>query len=137
MRPPTKRTSVRQPLPLQLVIRRSSAHSVWRFKACLVAGAAEACSNCSGVNARRICTAVHRLDTELLVSGGTGRPRPQPGPARQPRGRPPAIDREVCKRRNVVEPCSNRLKQWRGIATRYDKTAQSYEAVVTLASLLM
>ena len=27
--------------------------------------------------------------------------------------------------------------QWRGIATRYDKTAESYEAAVTLASLLM
>ncbi len=31
----------------------------------------------------------------------------------------------------------NRLKQWRGIATRYDKTAESYQAAVTLASLLM
>ncbi|GLW19892.1 hypothetical protein Stsp01_66350 [Streptomyces sp. NBRC 13847] len=27
--------------------------------------------------------------------------------------------------------------QWRGIATRYDKTAESYQAAVTLASLLM
>ncbi|WP_328940229.1 IS5 family transposase [Streptomyces tauricus] len=52
-------------------------------------------------------------------------------------GRPPAFDREVYKHRNVVERCFNRLKQWRGIATRYDKTAQSYEAAITLASLLM
>jgi transposase len=29
------------------------------------------------------------------------------------------------------------LKQWRGIATRYDKAAESYQAAVTLASLLM
>ncbi|MEW1996803.1 transposase, partial [Streptomyces coelicoflavus] len=46
-------------------------------------------------------------------------------------------DREAYKHRNVVERCFNRLKQWRGIATRYDKTSQSYEAAVTLASLLM
>ncbi|WP_428843541.1 IS5 family transposase [Streptomyces anulatus] len=52
-------------------------------------------------------------------------------------GRPPTFDREAYKHRNVVERCFNRLKQWRGIATRYDKTAQSYEAAVTLASLLM
>ncbi|MEU9237806.1 IS5 family transposase [Streptomyces subrutilus] len=52
-------------------------------------------------------------------------------------GRPPAFDREVYTRRNTVERCFSRLKQWRGIATRYDKTAQSYEAAVTLASLLM
>ncbi|WP_443333407.1 IS5 family transposase [Streptomyces sp. CB02115] len=60
------------------------------------------------------------------------RPGRQTGPAR-----PPTSDREVCKHRNVVERCFNRLKQWRGIATRYDKTAQSYEAAATLASLLM
>ncbi len=52
-------------------------------------------------------------------------------------GRPPAFDKQVYKRRNVVERCFNRLKQWRGIATRYDKTAQSYTAAVTLASILM
>ncbi|MFB8106896.1 IS5 family transposase [Streptomyces sp. NPDC056007] len=52
-------------------------------------------------------------------------------------GRPPVFDREICKRRNVVERCFNRLKQWRGIATRYEKTAESYQAAVTLASLFM
>jgi transposase len=29
------------------------------------------------------------------------------------------------------------MKQWRGLATRYDKTAESYEAAVPLAPLLM
>ncbi|WP_438270660.1 IS5 family transposase [Streptomyces platensis] len=52
-------------------------------------------------------------------------------------GRPPAFDKQFYKRRNVVERCFNRLKQWRGIATRYDKTTESYQAAVTLASLLM
>ncbi|WP_436319328.1 IS5 family transposase [Streptomyces nigra] len=52
-------------------------------------------------------------------------------------GRPPAFDKQFYKRRNVVERCFNRLKQWRRIATRYDKTAESYQAAVTLASLLM
>ncbi|MET7458401.1 IS5 family transposase, partial [Streptomyces sp. NPDC005574] len=52
-------------------------------------------------------------------------------------GRPPTVDREIYKHRNGVERCFNRLKQWRGIATRYDKTAESYQAAVTLAALLM
>jgi transposase len=52
-------------------------------------------------------------------------------------GRPPAFDKEIYKRRNVVERCFNRLKQWRGIATRFEKTAESYQAALTLASLLM
>ncbi|MGJ5832021.1 IS5 family transposase [Streptomyces ossamyceticus] len=52
-------------------------------------------------------------------------------------GRPPTFDRQVYRRRNVVERCFNQLKGFRGIATRYDKTATSYEAAVNLASLLL
>ncbi|MBQ0865699.1 transposase [Streptomyces sp. RK75] len=52
-------------------------------------------------------------------------------------GRPPAFDKHIYKHRNVVERCFNRLKTWRGIATRYEKTAETYQAAITLASLLM
>ncbi|MFB6672933.1 IS5 family transposase [Streptomyces sp. NPDC056390] len=52
-------------------------------------------------------------------------------------GRPPTFDRQIYGRRNVVERCFNRLKGFRGIATRYDKTATSYEAAVSLASFLL
>ncbi|MFC9000978.1 IS5 family transposase [Streptomyces rochei] len=52
-------------------------------------------------------------------------------------GRPPGFDRCVYRRRNVVERCFNRLKQWRGLATRYDKTRESYQATVTIASILL
>ncbi|CAM5444410.1 IS5 family transposase [Streptomyces purpurascens] len=52
-------------------------------------------------------------------------------------GRPTAFDRETYRRRNVIERCFNRLKSFRGIATRYEKTAASYEAAVTLASFLL
>ncbi|WP_018908170.1 IS5/IS1182 family transposase, partial [Salinispora arenicola] len=51
-------------------------------------------------------------------------------------GRPPAFDTQLYKRRNVVERCFNRLKQCRSLATRYDKTATSYRATVTIAALL-
>jgi len=37
----------------------------------------------------------------------------------------------------VVERCSNRLKQFRAVATRYDKRAVNYRATVVLASLLI
>ncbi|MFH8257038.1 hypothetical protein [Streptomyces roseolus] len=36
-----------------------------------------------------------------------------------------------------MERCFSRLKQWRGIATRYDKAAESYTVAATLASLLI
>ncbi|MFF4818190.1 IS5 family transposase [Kitasatospora sp. NPDC001309] len=52
-------------------------------------------------------------------------------------GRPPGFDRRIYRLRNVVERCFNRLKQWRGLATRYDKTRKSYQAAVTIASILL
>jgi transposase len=52
-------------------------------------------------------------------------------------GRPPAFDAETYTRRNVVERCFNRLKQFRAIATRYDKTAAAYHALVLFAAILL
>ena len=52
-------------------------------------------------------------------------------------GRPPTFDRELYRQRNLVERCFLRLKQFRRIATRYDKRAASYQAFLTIASLLI
>ena len=52
-------------------------------------------------------------------------------------GRPPNFDREAYTLRNVVERCSNRLTQWGGIATRYDKTARNYRGGLLLASIIL
>ncbi|MFJ9790627.1 IS5 family transposase [Streptomyces globosus] len=52
-------------------------------------------------------------------------------------GRPPAFDRETYKQRNTVERCINRLKQWRGLATRYEKTATIYLAGLHIAGTFL
>ncbi|MFD6904859.1 IS5 family transposase [Streptomyces sp. NPDC060077] len=52
-------------------------------------------------------------------------------------GRPPAFDRETYKQRNTVEQCINRLKQWSGIATRYEKTATVYLAGLHIAGIAL
>lgn len=52
-------------------------------------------------------------------------------------GRPPAFDREAYKQRNTVERCINKLKQWRGLATRYAKTATTYLAGLHLAAIFI
>jgi len=43
-------------------------------------------------------------------------------------GRPVSHDACLYKERNTVERAINRMKAWRGIATRYDKTPDSYLA---------
>jgi transposase len=41
-------------------------------------------------------------------------------------GREYTFDKELYKERNTVERLFNRVKDWRGLATRYDKTPESY-----------
>ncbi len=43
-------------------------------------------------------------------------------------GRPVSHDADLYKERNTVERLINKLKAWRGIATRYDKTSDNYLA---------
>jgi transposase len=51
-------------------------------------------------------------------------------------GRPVSYDAEVYKGRNVVERSFNALKNWRGLATRYDKLAVLYRGGAVLAAIL-
>jgi transposase len=52
-------------------------------------------------------------------------------------GRPPAFDPAIYKRRNVVERCFSRLKQFRGLATRYAKRVAYYRAEVVIATIAL
>jgi len=52
-------------------------------------------------------------------------------------GRPLVFDTATYARRNVVERCINRLKQWRGLATRYEKRAVNYRAMVVIAAIVI
>jgi transposase len=49
----------------------------------------------------------------------------------------PTFDRERYRARNRVERLINRLKQFRRIATRYEKLAEQYVAMVTLAAIVL
>jgi transposase len=51
-------------------------------------------------------------------------------------GRPVAFDPVRYAHRNTIERGFCQLKQWRGLATRYDKHARNYAAAVTFAALL-
>jgi putative transposase len=51
-------------------------------------------------------------------------------------GRPPAFDAQAYKGRNVIERSFNVLKQWRGLATRYDKLALTYRGGVVLGAII-
>ena len=52
-------------------------------------------------------------------------------------GRPPVFDKDIYKQRNVVLRCFNRLKQFRGLATRYAKRAAYYRSEVVIATIAL
>lgn len=55
-------------------------------------------------------------------------------PSRKNRKKPRYYNREIYKDRNFVERFFARLKQFRRVATRYEKKAENYLAMVHIAS---
>lgn len=47
------------------------------------------------------------------------------------------IDRDLYAQRHLIECCFSKLKQFRRVATRYEKTARNYLAVVTIAAIVL
>jgi transposase len=47
------------------------------------------------------------------------------------------LDKHIYKDRHLVECCINKLKQFRRVATRYEKTAASFLGMITVAAILL
>jgi transposase len=48
-----------------------------------------------------------------------------------------AFEKSHYRKRNIIERLINRLKQFRRIATRYEKRAVNFSAMITIASLFL
>ncbi|MBZ9648508.1 IS5 family transposase [Sphingobium sp. 3R8] len=57
-------------------------------------------------------------------------------PSTATRRTPYPLDRRVYRRRNVIERLFGRLKNWRRIATRYDRHAQNYLSAIALVAVV-
>ena len=85
-------------------------------------------------SSREIRTHLHRRGIRAVI------PEPADQQAKRARrgrrgGRPRHLDRSAYTRRNTVERCINKLKQWRGLATRYDKLAIVYRGGAVLRAI--
>lgn len=58
-------------------------------------------------------------------------------PSNATRNRPYPLDRVTYRRRNVIERMFGKLKNWRRIATRYDRLATNYLAALALVSIVI
>ncbi|OHV79391.1 transposase [Ensifer sp. LCM 4579] len=53
------------------------------------------------------------------------------------RARKHPFDKHLYAQRHLIECCFSKLKQFRRVATRFEKTARNYRAVVTIAAIVL
>jgi transposase len=75
-------------------------------------------------DAKEFRAAVRAMGATPVVPSRKNAKHPEPCPA------------YIYRHRNLIERCWSRLKEWRAIATRYDKTATSYAAGIAIAATL-
>ncbi len=94
-------------------------------------------ANLIGAMAPRLCLADTAYDSDafrsLLLERGTTPVIPN-NPTRI---RHHPFDRQAYRLRNVIERTFSRLKDWRRIATRYDKLARNFMAAVAIAAIVI
>ena len=69
--------------------------------------------------------ALEAQETEAVIPSTASRRRPIP------------YDRQACRRRNRIERAFCALKDFRRIATRYDKLARNFLAAVEIAAVIL
>ena len=47
------------------------------------------------------------------------------------------LDKHLYAQRQLIECCFSKLKQFRRVATRFEKTARNYRAVITIAAIVL
>jgi len=88
-----------------------------------------------GLRPRQVVMADKAYDADAILAAVAARGAIANIPPKACRKRPHRFDRILYRRRNIVERFFNRLKQYRGLATRYDKLARNFIAGVTLAAI--
>ena len=76
-------------------------------------------------------------DSDALVATITEQGSQAVIPPRSNRLTPRSFDRHIYKNRNLIERFFSRIKQFRRIATRYDKLAKSFLSFVHLACVIV
>ncbi len=108
-------------LPVEVVVTPGQASDYGRAEALIEGRAGEAVIADRGYDADRVIDAIERQGSEAVIP-----------PRRHRCTKPRAFDAALYRLRHRVEFFFNRLKQFRRAATRYDKTARNYLAMVQI-----
>ncbi len=108
-------------LPVEVVVTPGQASDYEQAEALIEGRAGEAVIADRGYDADRVIDLIERQGSEAVIP-----------PRRHRCTKPRAFDAALYRLRHRVEFLFNRLKQFRRVATRYDKTARNYLAMVQI-----
>ena len=87
--------------------------------------------------APRVCLADAAYDSKALRDALIGRGTTPVIPNNPTRKHPSPFDRAAYRQRNVIERTFCRLKDWRRVATRYDRSPKVFLSAIALAAVVM
>jgi putative transposase len=111
--------------PLRLILSVGQRADITQAESLLIGYETDAVIADRGYDADKLLDWLEELGIEAVI------------PAKKNRLEGRSIDENLYKDRNKVERYFNKLKQYRRVATRYEKTALSFAGFVYLASSLI
>ncbi len=111
--------------PLRLILTEGQAHDMRQAEALIEGFACEKVLGDKGYDSDKFREIIAAKGAEAVI------------PPKRSRKEQIPYDKDVYKERNLVERFFNKIKHFRRIATRYDKTALSFTAMLALASAMI
>jgi transposase len=112
-------------LPVKLVLTPGQAADVTQAKTLLAGVPFEVAIGDKGFDSQEVVDFIEARGGEAVI------------PPRKNRAQPREYDRDRYKDRNLVERFWNKVKHYRRVATRYEKTARNFLAFIQVASIMV
>ena len=112
-------------LPVRLVLTPGQAADVTQAEALIEGAPLEVVIADRGYDSQAVVRAIQRRGGEAVI------------PSQKNRKVQRAYDRERYKDRNLAERYWGKVKHYRRVATRYEKTARNFLAMVHVASIML
>jgi transposase len=112
-------------LPVELILTPGQASDMSQARALIEGSPVEVVIADKGYDSRAVVAAIEARGAEAVIPGLKDRARQRD------------YDRERYKDRNLAERFWSKAKQYRRVATRYEKTARNFLAFVHVASIMI
>ena len=111
--------------PTHVHLTPGNVHDVVEAPALVAAARGENFIADKGYDSNAVVDAIHARNMKAVI------------PSREMRKAKRHMDTHLYKERHLVECCFSRLKQFRRVATRFEKTARNYLAVLHIAAAIL